>query len=306
MLPTYYLDDPHPDHMLATKNAKDIKYIIIKKPEEGELCCPVCGQQLQWKYNGGKRYLVTLEGVHSVTFQYYECKNDRCTFKKKVKAPAANIIPGIEYGTVVLMFILKERCVFSQTPEQIVRRLEEYHGLQISISEVYELINAEETIMKKASVQNARERVKKKGEVLLAIDGVTMGRTGVSFYMFRDVLTDSTLAVKHLVPASADNIAEVINQIKEDFDVPIIGVVSDLADNIINAVRKALPDVPHQYCLFHFLKNVAAPMKQLDSAVASEIGQELANITSVKTLEKKKTRSRIRSIPLQSTLSSSS
>jgi DNA-binding phage protein len=46
-------------------------------------------------------------------------------------------------------------------------------------------------------------------------------------------------------------------------DVPIHGVISDGQHSIRKAVQTALPDVPHQLCHFHYLREAAKPVPEI-------------------------------------------
>ncbi|MGV3139239.1 hypothetical protein ACEF06_22735, partial [Brevibacillus agri] len=45
---------------------------------------------------------------------------------------------------------------------------------------------------------------------------------------------------------------------------PIIGIVSDGQQSIRLAFETLLPDVPYQYCQYHYLKDIAKPVMDLD------------------------------------------
>ena len=41
-----------------------------------------------------------------------------------------------------------------------------------------------------------------------------------------------------------------------------IAVISDMQDAFISSVKEVLPDIPHQYCQYHFLKNAGKYMEK--------------------------------------------
>jgi transposase-like protein len=47
-------------------------------------------------------------------------------------------------------------------------------------------------------------------------------------------------------------------------DVPIRGVISDGQHSIRNAVQTVLPDVAHQLCHFHYVREAAKPVYEAD------------------------------------------
>ena len=287
--------------MLAVQHASRIERVTVKKPDHEDYPCPECGEPMSKQYRSGRRYLVTFSGLFLLVFEIYKCGNPSCGFTHAVKPPCETYVPGTSYGTDVLLFILRERWTYRQTGEQIQRRLREEKGIDISLAEVYELMNMEERVFSEASVQKAMEEVETNGKIVLSIDGAGTGAGYDGLYVLRDTISDKTLAVEYCDVATAERLRELIRKVKETYNVPVVGVVSDMAENIIQAVREELPGVPHQYCLFHFLKNVTNTMKTLDHEVASEIRKELGEISSLKTLKKNENNTRTSRTSIKST-----
>ena len=50
-----------------------------------------------------------------------------------------------------------------------------------------------------------------------------------------------------------------------------IAVISDMQPAIIEAVKNLIPDVPHQYCQFHFIRNAGKFMNEDYKVLATEI-----------------------------------
>jgi len=63
--------------------------------------------------------------------------------------------------------------------------------------------------------------------------------------------------------------------------VPIAGVVSDGQHSIRNAVRQALPGVPHQLCQFHFLREAAHPVYEADRHAKKELKKKVRGIRAI-------------------------
>jgi transposase-like protein len=60
------------------------------------------------------------------------------------------------------------------------------------------------------------------------------------------------------------DLAALITEVKTDLPVPIRGVISDGQHSIRKAVASALPEVPHQLCHFHYLREAAKPVYEAD------------------------------------------
>jgi hypothetical protein len=63
--------------------------------------------------------------------------------------------------------------------------------------------------------------------------------------------------------------------------VPIHGVISDGQHSIRNAVQTVLPDVPHQLCHFHYLREAAKPVYEADRHAKKELKKQLRGIRPI-------------------------
>ena len=68
---------------------------------------------------------------------------------------------------------------------------------------------------------------------------------------------------------------------KRALGVPIIGVVSDGQASIRCAVAKALPNVPHQLCHFHYLREAAKPVYEADRHAKKELKKRLRGVRPI-------------------------
>jgi hypothetical protein len=63
--------------------------------------------------------------------------------------------------------------------------------------------------------------------------------------------------------------------------IPICGVISDGQHSIRNAVQTALPDVPHQLCHFHYLREAAKPIYEADRHAKKELKKHLRGVRPI-------------------------
>jgi transposase-like protein len=75
-------------------------------------------------------------------------------------------------------------------------------------------------------------------------------------------------------PCEAD-LASLLCEVQQMVDVPIRGVISDGQHSIRNAVQAVLPDVPHQLCHFHYLREAAKPAYEADRHAKKELKKGL-------------------------------
>ena len=113
-----------------------------------------------------------------------------------------------------------------------------------------------------ADQQRLRERFKEQGQIMLAIDGLQPDVGHEVLWVLRDCLSGEVLLARSLLSACEADLASLIREVQEMVDVPIHGVISDGQRSLSNAVRAVLPDVPHQLCHFHYLKEAAKHAKK--------------------------------------------
>ncbi len=76
-------------------------------------------------------------------------------------------------------------------------------------------------------------------------------------WVLHDCLSWEVLLARSLLSACEADLASLLCEVQQMVDVPIRGVISDGQHSIRNAVQLALPDIPHQLCHFHYLREAA-------------------------------------------------
>ena len=77
------------------------------------------------------------------------------------------------------------------------------------------------------------------------------------------------------------DLAELITEVKAALPVPIQGVISDGQHSIRKAVASALPDVPHQLCHFHYLREAAKPVYEADRHAKKELKKQVRGVRPI-------------------------
>jgi hypothetical protein len=90
-----------------------------------------------------------------------------------------------------------------------------------------------------------------------------------------DCLSGEILLARSLLSASETDLAALIQEVQQSLPVPIHGVVSDGQHSIRNAVHSTLPDVPHQLCHFHYLREAAKPVYEADRHAKKELKKHI-------------------------------
>jgi hypothetical protein len=87
-------------------------------------------------------------------------------------------------------------------------------------------------------------------------------------------------AAKNMKSGAAEELKLLIRPII-DLGYPIIGIVSDGQQSIRMAFESLLPDVPYQYCQYHYLKDIAKPVVDIDRKLKTELKKTLHGIREI-------------------------
>ena len=74
---------------------------------------------------------------------------------------------------------------------------------------------------------------------------------------------------------------ELLAEVRDALEVPIAAVVSDGRHSIRKAVASALPEVAHQLCHFHYLREAARPIYEADRNAKKRLKKEVRGVRKI-------------------------
>lgn len=243
--------------------------------------CPVCGGWMWNKYDNFRR-VRTLEGVVQLRLKVRRCATpecERCCQPYRPEAEGKWALPQHEFGLDVIAFVGSLRYQEHRSVGQIHQVLES-KGVRVSERTVSNLLNRYDELV---SLQvNDTERIGKiiagQSQVILAIDGMQPDVGHEVLWVIREVISGEILLAKPLLSSSSEDLAPLLKQVKQRLGVPISGVVSDGQSSIRKAVAKALPEVAHGLCHFHYLREAAKPIYEADRHAKKELKKRLRGV----------------------------
>ena len=125
------------------------------------------------------------------------------------------------------------------------------------------------------------ERFKEQGQIVLAIDGLQPDVGHEVLWVLRDCLSGEVLLARSLLSACEADLASLLREAQQELDVPIRGIISDGQRSIRKAVQAVLPDVPHQLCHFHYLREAAKPVYEADKHAKKELKKHLRGVRPI-------------------------
>jgi hypothetical protein len=246
--------------------------------------CPACGRVL-WAANKPRRTVTTLDGLVLLRLQVRSCRNPDCPRHRVCLRPEQEgrfALPQHEFGLDVIALVGTLRHAQHRSlPEihaELVRR-----GVPICPRSVGNLLDRYDELLalSTADLTRLRRITAKAGRVILAIDGLQPDVGHEVLWVLRDVLSGEVLLARSLLSSTQDDLAKLIGEVKEALEVPIVGVVSDGQTSIRNAVKQALDGVPHQLCQFHYLREAATPIYEVDRHAKVQLKKRVRGIRPI-------------------------
>jgi hypothetical protein len=124
-------------------------------------------------------------------------------------------------------------------------------------------------------------RLAAQGRVILAIDGLQPDVGHEVLWVVRDVLSGTILSARSLLSSASAELRALIEETAAALPVPVVAVLSDGQNSLHNAVAQALPDVPHQLCQFHYLREAARPIWEADRHAKKELKKHVRDVRGI-------------------------
>lgn len=131
--------------------------------------------------------------------------------------------------------------------------------------------------------------MEKQKHIVLALDGQQPNEGEEALWLFVDVISNRVLKIKMLRSADHQTLFKVIKEILNTFKVQLVGIVSDKQGSIVKMRDTFFPEIPHQYCQFHFLQNIWNHLEVKDTHLQKSL-EGMVNhlyITTVSKTEKR-------------------
>lgn len=255
-----------------------------KKLEPLRKNCPHCGQRM-WADYDNHRTVTTLDGLVRLTLKIRRCRNRDCSACLRPYRPEAEgryALPQHEFGLEVIALVGALRYAEHRSIPEIHQQLLA-RGVAICERTVTNLLDRYDELLAVSLTDTTRLRklLAKQQRVILALDGLQPDVGHEVLWVLRDCISGEVLLAKSLLSARQEDLAALLATMREQLSVPIVGVVSDGQHSIRKAVAQALPDVPHQLCQFHYLREAARPIYEADRHAKKELKKRVRGIRGI-------------------------
>src|SRR5437899_9959996 len=242
---------------------------IIYQPEL--LACPHCGDLLVGcNYLAWDETVQMLDRVLSVASRPGRCPHVTCVGSRMrlLSAEGQRIaLPGSTYGYDVLVRIGWWRQEHRATYREIHAALASQ--VRISESHVRYLYQSFYLPLLACHERQHRDRLaqiaKQQGGLIVALDGLAPQGGEPQIWFIRELLSGLTLRSGWLCQQDQPTFEAFLEPLTH-LEWPILAVLSDKQTGLVPAVAAVLPDSRYQFCQAHYLRNLAEPLTEVDSA----------------------------------------
>ena len=142
----------------------------------------------------------------------------------------------------------------------------------------------DELVAASAGAAAHRETLERQGQAILAIDGLQPDVGHEVLWVIRECLSGLVLLARALLSSACPDLASLLREVAAELaaiGVPVVGVVSDGQPSIRLAVGTVWPDVPHQLCHFHYLREAALPIFEADRHAKKELKKMVRGVRPI-------------------------
>ena len=242
--------------------------------------CLECQRKLQGCVTIADRMIITLKQVIRVVHCGYRCPHEQCPGRKVLYRSAeadALALPGFTFGLDIVLEVGHLRLREHQTVDEIHHSLSKHLALldqTISRREILFLFEAYTALLRAGTEvlhdEAWKEQVRQNKGIVLSIDGIQPDKGNETIYLLRDVLTGRILHAENVTESTKERLKQLLAPVVA-LEVPVIGVISDAQPTELQAVAELWPNIPHQICQFHAIREAGRLIYNADHQVKTDM-----------------------------------
>jgi hypothetical protein len=254
----------------------------LQYPAELNGMCLYCGSEVEEAYvTAGHRYTDFSGDVNEIR-HLMRCTNPACELYNVPYNPTpSEVLPFKQYSLAVWKWIAGEYKLYNQNAGQIQSRAKEQFGLDISANTIRNYMDAIDVLVTNEIDLKTAHLLKIQGIILLALDGQKPEEGGKALWIFVDLVSNRVLKVAVLDSADSGTLHEIVEGILRHYHVKIVGMVSDKQNNLTKLHDDWYPDIPQQFCHFHFLQNLWNHVEVKDTGLHQQLSKGVKHLRVV-------------------------
>jgi hypothetical protein len=105
---------------------------------------------------------------------------------------------------------------------------------------------------------------------LLSLDGIQPDKGNETIYLVRDVFTGRIINADNTTESTTARLKQVLEPALA-LELPVVGTISDAQPTELRALAELWPDVPHQICQFHAIREAGRLIYNADHRVKTDM-----------------------------------
>jgi hypothetical protein len=245
--------------------------------------CPACGTGLlTCRHYRWAKTVQHLDRVVYVTNRPKRCPNPACSAAPSTYGSAAAqaiALPNSSFGLDVIAQLGFWRDHEHLSTAQLHARLQ--GRVQISPRSVSLLLEQYRLLLASAEhvkLPTLAATVQTHGGLILSLDGLEPEGAQEQLWVVRELLSDTTLLVGWLPRVTQATLQQLLAPVVEllrSNHWPLLATLSDKQQVVELALTTLWPQVPHQWCQAHYLRQIAEPIMAQDHAFQVEMRRDI-------------------------------
>mgnify|MGYP001208124975 CR=1 FL=1 len=266
------------------KKARELSTVTKRFYRPEQSVCPECQKRLRRAVTLSERTVITLGKVIKVIHAGYRCPHAECAGHSRTYRSAAAdalALPGFTFGLDIVLLVGVLHLGHHQTVDEIHAQVQERLaplGVTISRREILYLFEAYCALLRATSQVNNDQawlaQVEKNGGIIVSIDGIQPDKGNETIYLVRDALTGRVLAAENVTSSEIAVMKALLAPVAA-LEVKVLGTITDAQESELQAVEQLWPDVPHQVCQFHALREASRPGFDADRKIKTAMRKQL-------------------------------
>lgn len=247
--------------------------------------CPFCEGGLHVCDHRSHKYF-SLKGPVHLICHLTRCPKPDCQGHNRTFSPSSESLytfPHWLIGWDVFAFIGHRRFSRHWAIPEIRQELLETYQIVISHDTIENHVALYQTMLAARHEDFAQLAKFYEGvsDVVLAIDGLQPEKGHETLYVIREIKGKRVWLAESLLSNTAVELEKLIEKAKAlavSLKLKVKLWVSDKQDALLKAISKVFPRTPHQYCENHFIRDLAKPVLEADSAAKVELRKKIRGL----------------------------
>lgn len=243
--------------------------------------CKHCGKPMKIESRTHPRHLVGTRENYEIVMTYYRCGQLGCVGEQEPTIHPENphAPPRSDYDYDVIAEIVEMRWKRGLSYDKIVEAMKKEHGVIINHSAIENFLKIYEIGCAGKYKPEYVDEIRRFGGIILTLDAMKPLNGERALYVARDHRTGLVLGSRLLSNQKQETIEDFLRavqeRVKNELNVPMLGIISDALVSQRLAIESIFPDVPHCLCHYHFYNLVLLSSKKGDSHLVTRIRKEL-------------------------------